>query len=634
MVRQPSRGMLGVSLASALILWSATCFAAPVAPSDMALGDVKQKEIKRDGDHSVTVPVEFLFSANCGNVGRRDDPLPSIADRLASGSSELIEIRTDQTPPLFDNLGDITFPISAGSDRVQAYFDQGLRLTYGFNHLEALRAFMQGRRLNPDCAMCYWGEALVLGPNINMPMDPAMIAPAVRAINIAVKLAAAQGDNLGAKEQALIKALATRYSGDADADRSALDVAYADAMMAVHEQFPDDQNIAALYAEALMDLSPWDYWNADGKSLKGRMGDAMRVLESVLKRNPEHAGASHLIIHTVESKMPERAEPYADLLGKQMPGAGHLVHMPSHIYMRVGRYKDSATANRAAVIADEKYILTSANANGATAGNENTAGIYRNGYFPHNIHFLMVSAQFTGDRDTVFEAAGKLSATMDDEITAQFPWVQDIKNAPSYAHAQFSDLPTILAVPDPGDRFAYIKGMWHYMRAVGYAAAGDVKSALAEDAAIGAIQKTNDSELAALEAGGLPSRDVLKVARNVIKGRIAQADGNWDGAISAFRLAVEIQDSLPYTEPAFWYYPVRQSLGAALMQSGDAETAEQIFTASLEDFPNNGWSLYGLMKAQISLGKDEAAAETRQRFENSWSGDSSGQPDLLSLSRL
>lgn len=527
-------------------------------------------------------------------------------------------VKPDQTEagapvPLYDDLGDLSYPITTENELAQRYFNQGLRLTYAFNHAEALRAFRQAQQLDPNCAMCYWGEALALGPNINAPMDETASDPAVVAINKAKELA----ERASPREQALINALARRYSDDPHADRAALDQAYTEAMAEAVERFPDDHEISVLFVDSIMNLSPWDYWEEDGKTPKGRIGEAVETAEKVLAEDPNHPGAIHLYIHLVEaSANPQRAEPYADRLAALMPGAGHIVHMPSHIYFRIGRFHDSIETNQAAVEADEQYLAE-----------VDVEGIYPYGYYPHNIHFVIASAQMAGDKQTAFDYVERLEGKIPDEVAEQIGWIQHIKTAPYFAHAQLSDPQTILTLPEPGDKFPLVKAMWHYARGVALVGKGDLEGARSEAARIAEINQTEDFSY--LLAWMVPAPDLLNLARHVIEGRIAQAEGDFERAVREFQVAVAIQDSLAYMEPPYWYYPVRQSLGAALLQAGKPEEAERAFEQSLEDFPNNGWSLYGLMEAQKAQG-DEAVRETEQRFNQAWAG----APDEIDLNRL
>jgi tetratricopeptide (TPR) repeat protein len=518
------------------------------------------------------------------------------------------------TVPLYDNLGNLTYPVTTLSPLAQRYFDQGLRLTYAFNHAEALRAFREAQWQDPNCAMCYWGEAFVLGPNINAPMDETAGSPAVAAITQAKALA----PRVSAREQTLINALVTRYTDAPKTERAALDRAYAEAMAEATRRFPDDTEIAVLAIDAIMNLSPWDYWEADGKTPKGQIGDAIRIAEHVLARHPDHPGAIHLYIHLTEaSAAPERAEPYANRLAALMPGAGHLVHMGSHTFFRVGRYQDSAEANKAAVKADEAYLAR-----------VQDAGLYAYGYYPHNIHFVLVSAQMMGDSKTTLEYAQRLDGKIPDAMAEKVGWVQAIKTAPYFAHAQFSTPETILALPDPGDKFPFVKAMWHYARGVGLAAQGHIELAQQEAAHIAEI--TQRADFSFLLAWTVPAPDLLRLARHVVEGRIAQAQGDPARAIKEFQVAVSIQDTLAYMEPPYWYYPVRQSLGAALLEAGKPAEAEQVFTQSLAQFPHNGWALYGLMKAQQAQNNEAAAQETEKRLKQTWAGD----PAMLTLKRL
>ncbi|HSF48065.1 MAG TPA: hypothetical protein VLA73_06860 [Burkholderiales bacterium] len=543
--------------------------------------------------------------------------------QLAAAKTEFkpFEPRSDKSalldtedPVLYDNLGTLSYRITTRSAEAQRYFDQGLRLTYAFNHGEARRAFRKAQRLDPECAMCYWGEALVLGPNINAPMQPDAVAPATAAASKAQQLVA----KATARERALINALSLRYSDDPESDRASLDQAYANAMSKVARRFPHDPEIAVLAAEAIMDLSPWDYWEAAGAKPKARTPEALALLERVLKRNPDHPGAIHYYIHLVEASTdPKRAEPHADRLGKLMPGAGHLVHMPAHIYYRVGRYLDSLAVNKDAVAADEKYFASAS-----------PSAIYRNGYYPHNVHFVMVSAQMAGDGPTAIQAAEKLDAILSADAARAIPFVHPVKASPYFVHAQFSDPATVLALPDPGDALPYVKAMWHYARGVAQAARQDLVAVEAEVQAIDRIN--NSADFKDLIAGGIPANDVLALARQVLRGRMAQVRGDLAEAIAEYERAVAIEDKLAYMEPPYWYYPVRQSLGAALLLAGELDRAEEAFRTSLARTPNNARALYGLMEIYKKRGDASALKAVHRRFEQTWLGNRSD----LDLGRL
>lgn len=545
------------------------------------------------------------------------DPVLHVAQNteLRQFTGNVLAPATDEqgTVPLWQNLLSHHFPASTDSAEAQAYIDQAIMLTFGFNHAEAARSFRRAQELDPNCAICFWGEAFVLGPNINAPMEPDANAPALAALARANALAAGASD----RERALIAALDTRYS--AENDRPALDASFARAMANVSAEFPDDDDIAVFYAEALMDLTPWDYWAEDNEAPKGHTADIVATLERVLSRSPDHVGAIHLYIHAVEaSTTPERAEPHADRLAAMDLGAGHLVHMPSHIYYRIGRYADSLEVNRRAVETDEAFFAQVA-----------PEGIYAGGYYPHNIHFLMVSAQMAGDGPTAIEAAEKLSLAISDDVARAAPaFVQPIKAAPLYAHAQFSNPDVILAVERPSGDFPFVHAAWHYMRGVGQAAAGNIAEAEAELSRLVAIAASAD--LSEHEAGGVPASDILAIAERVLQARIAQANGDWHVAVEAFAAAKAIEDRLPYMEPRHWYYPVGQSLGAALLQVGDLDAAERAFQQSLDLAPNNGWSLFGLSEVFSARGDDAMIATTRQRLSDAWVGDDA----LLRLDRL
>lgn len=517
--------------------------------------------------------------------------------------------------PLIDGLGAVRFAITGANEQAQAYFNQGLGLAYGFNHDAAVRAFRTAQNLDPNCAMCFWGEAYARGPNINAPMDPQAVERTMAVLQRAMELR----EGVSQRERALIEALATRYSADPKADRPALDAAYADAMDKVATSFPQDDDIAILAAEAAMDTQPWDYWESDGRTPKGRIGPTIARVEQVLARNPNHPQAIHLYIHLLEaSATPERAEAAADRLAAPLvPAAGHLVHMPGHLYYRIGRFKDAIAVNVAAAKADETYLATA-----------DDKGIYRYGYYPHNVHFIVTSAQMGGDKATAIDQSRRLQKVLGVDVALAMPWVQAIWAAPYFAHAQFSGPAEILAQPAPDERMPYVTGMWHYSRAVAHALRRDSKGVERELAALKRIREKTDFK--SMIDGGLPATDLLELAEHVARGRLAFANRRPGQAIGHYRAAIAIEDRIPYMEPPYWYYPVRQSLGATQLVSGDAAGARQTFLETLARSPNNAWALYGLAEAQRRLGERSARHSTLVALDKAWLGKRSD----LSLARL
>ena len=513
-----------------------------------------------------------------------------------------------EAPVLYANLGTLSFKAGTRNARAQAWFDQGIRLAFAFNHAEAQRAFREAQKEDPRCALCFWGEALVLGPNINVPMMPEASGPALAALAKAVELEA----SAPARDRFLIEALAKRYSADPKAERAALDAAYADAMAAVAQRYPGDDTILTLYAEAMMDTQPWDYWEPGGGKARGRGAAIVRTLEKVLKRSPSHPGAIHLYIHAVEaSTQPGKALPYANRLPALMPGAGHLVHMPAHIYYRVGMYRESLAINKRAMAADEAYFRTSP-----------SDPLYKAAYYPHNIHFLMVSAQMGGDGAAAIAAAAKLDAAMPAEVVAQFAIMQPVKAAPYTTHAQFAAPDAILALPAPPANLALVAALHRYARAVAFAQKKDVAAARAEIDAIARIGR--DADWKPFAEWGVPAKEIVETARVVATGRLADATGDLDGAAKAYEDAIFIEDSLPYTEPPYWYYPVRQSLGAVRLRQGRLDEAEKAFRESLARVRNNGWALAGLAATYKRKGDAPAARATQRAYAAAWFGDAKG----------
>jgi tetratricopeptide (TPR) repeat protein len=521
----------------------------------------------------------------------------------------------DMPLALYDDLSAARLPITTTNDAARRYFNQGLMLSYGFNHAGAVRSFREAQRLDPDCGLCWWGEAAALGPNINAPMEDRDREAALAALARAQALR----DRSTPLEQALIDALATRYSRDPKADRVALDAAYADAMIAVAQRFPDQDDVAVLTAEAVMDTTPWNYWEADKRTSVGQSGEAVRLVEAVLTRNPGHPQANHLYIHLMENSTdPRRAEAAADRLAAPLtPHAGHLVHMPGHIYQRVGRHADSMRVNVEAARADEAFIAST-----------NDQGLVRYGYYPHNIHFIVTSAQMAGDMGTAIREAQRLRTVLDPATSARIGWIQSIDAAPYLAMAQFAAPDAILAIPTPDARLPYAAAMRYYARAVAYARRRDQAGFDREIAAMKALRSS--PAVADLVSQGVPVTDLITLAEAVARGRLAFAKGRFDEAVGHYRAAIAVEGTLPYQEPPYWYYPVNQSLGAALLRAGKPDEASRAFHAALAQTPSNGWALYGLAQSEKARGARPEAAAARKALDRVWLGDRT----WLDVSRL
>ncbi|MBE9124863.1 MULTISPECIES: hypothetical protein [unclassified Coleofasciculus] len=529
-----------------------------------------------------------------------EPPKLTVAAQLNRDLSESVE----PTAPLFDNLGNHHHPISTKVPLAQRYFDQGLILTYGFNHAEATRSFQEAVRLDPDCAMCYWGVALVLGPNINAAMDSEAVPEAWNALQKALELS----QNASEKERAYIEALAKRYSLKPVEDRSGLDGAYVNAMREVAQRYPEDLDAATLFAEAIMDTSPWDYWTEDGE-LKPEASELLTTIESVLEQNPNHPGANHLYIHAVEaSPNPARGIVSADRLGNLVPGAGHLVHMPSHIYIRVGRYHDAAIANQQAIKADQDYVTQC-----------HAQGIYPLAYVPHNHHFLWASALMEGQSELAIQAARDVAAMVDQEMMRQpgYETLQHYYSIPLYALTRFGRWDEILAQSTPADDLKYPIGVWHYARGLAFTAKSQFKAAAEELEQVNAIAADPILETVTIwDINNTAS--LMKIASEVLAGELAAKQEDYKKAIAHLETAVSLEDALKYDEPETWYYPVRQSLGAVLLQAGRVADAERVYREDLADHPNNGWALFGLVKSLNAQGKTEAARVEEKRFEEAW----------------
>ncbi|MDH3746030.1 MAG: hypothetical protein OES47_13090 [Acidobacteriota bacterium] len=505
--------------------------------------------------------------------------------------------------PLLEGLGDHHIPVTTSEPRSQQFFDQGIRLTYGFNHSEALRAFKEAARLDPNNAMAYWGWALVLGPNLNLPMLPEVAPEAYRAIQRAVALE----DHVSAKEAAYIDAMAERYSNNPNADRVSLDKAYALAMGDIVKQYPDDLDAATLYAASLMILSPWDYWNLDG-SPKGNTTEILDTLQSVVDREPRHAGALHYYIHTVESRHPDRGEKHADMLAGLMPGAGHMVHMPSHIYMRVGRFADSYKANQLATAADEGYVTQC-----------RAQGIYPLNYYPHNIHFLGWSAMMQGRKHAALDAARKIVEKVPAELASNkniWGLYETFLSQPVFTMVRFGMWDEMLAEPKPDLDSRFMTGIWHYGRALAFSHTGRPRKARRELRSLEEMHRAiggTDQYI-----GFAAAETLMTIAKEIVAGEIAAKRGRTLEALARLERAVRLEEGLLYNEPPDWYFPVRHLLGAVLLEAGRPKEAEVVYSADLRKNPENGFSLFGLRRALEAQGKVDDAAVVGERLERTW----------------
>jgi tetratricopeptide (TPR) repeat protein len=530
------------------------------------------------------------------SLGRITPLLLTVLAGCAAGDGAFAQDPNDV--PLYDNLGTYHYEVATSEPRAQQYFDQGLRLYYGFNHAESIRAFTAATRLDEECALCWWGIALAYGPNINMPMDPASGAAAWDALQRAVALK----EKAPAKERALIKALAARYAANPAEDRARLDSLYARAMEQVAEQYPQDPEANALYAEALMVLSPWEYWNRD-ESPRPDTPALLAALESVLTTHPDHPGANHFFIHAVEAVDPERALPMAERLAALMPGAGHIVHMPGHIYIRVGRYADAIAANEHAVHADEAYIRD----------HNPELGIYTLGYYPHNYDFLAFAASMIGRTEQAMQAADRMVELVPQEVL-RMPGMTVLQNVASrylQMRVRFGRWQEILDLPPQAADLPYARAIGHYARGRALAATGDPAGAAAELDGLRALASATELEDVRLEFNS--ARDVLAIAADVLAGHIAAARGDHNEAVARLRAAAAREDELVYGEPPEWSVPVRQELGSVLLDAGRPQDAERAFLEDLRRFPDNVWSLEGLARSLEAQGRTAEAAAARER---------------------
>lgn len=507
--------------------------------------------------------------------------------------------------PLFDGLGPLTYKITTTSPQAQAFFDQGLKLFYAFNPGEAVASFRAASDADPSCAMCFWGEALTLGPNLNGQQreTPAALA--------AINKAKALMDRVTPHERALIEAVAVRFSSNDKTKPEELDLAYADAMAKVYAAHKDDADIAAIYAEAAMNVhsAPWrEWWDKTGRVPTGYIAGAIAAIEGVLAKRPDHPGAIHLYIHAMDGSVNiDKAEPYANTLAALMPNAGHMVHMPAHTFFSLGRYRDALATNVAAISVDDAYLKGPAAA----------SGVYRYGLYQHNVHFALAAAGMAGDSASALKLAAIMNAFQATNTVARF---EVSEAAAIHAAVRFQTPEDILALPQPPSKQVYMRGAWHYARGSAYAYQKKAHEARREATIIDRMRTGKNPK-----AKGLYG-DLLGVAAEVVRGRAMAAEGKWPEAAAHFAKAAEFQDKHDYKDPPFWDVPVRQAQGVALYRAGKLPQAAEVLRQALLEAPHSGYALYALKEVSAALGDTVAAAEYAKLYQKAWLG--AQPPDL------
>lgn len=532
-------------------------------------------------------------------IGQAQDNKPAPSHVHYKEPAQQMVSPTGASAPRLQRLGKHKFPVSTRNRQAQLFMNQGLNLSYAFNHAEAGRAYREAARLDKNLAMAYWGEALALGPNINAPMDPANEPKALEAIQKAIALKS----KATPRERALIDALKFRYNGRAE-DRVANDRAYADAMRKVHMQFPNDHDIAMLYVESVMDLRPWGYWTRDGTPYE-RTAEIVALTERVMKQNANHPGALHLYIHLMEAYEPHKAEPAADRLLTLMPAAGHMVHMPAHIFQRVGRYADAAKSNEMAIAADEDYISQC-----------RAQGLYPMAYYPHNLHFLWFAATADGRSKLAIDSARKTASKVDDATLEAVPLLAGFRVVPYLALTRFGKWDEMLREPEPPATSAYMRGTWHYARGTAFLGKGQTDKAEDELKKLNEIMedKSLDNPLFSPNTG----RAILSIAKEVLDAEIEASKKNYNHAIGHLEKAVRLEDALVYTEPSEFHYPPRHALGAILLAANRPAEAETVYWEDLRRNRDNGWALFGLMQALKAQQKNDEAGLVEARFKKAW----------------
>lgn len=549
------------------------------------------------------------FSAGCTGPEKKQNNSAVIPNTGAIGcmpqTTDKAWYSSGAKAPLLKGLEGIDFNISTKNKEAQAYFNQGMMLSYGFNHAEAARSFFEAKRLDSTCAMAYWGFAYVLGPNYNAGMEEDNYQRAYQAVQQAIALSG----NGTAKEKALISALAERYTPEPPADRSSLDQAYAAAMKKVYDAFPGDPDISALYAESLMDLHPWDLYGKKTKAPKPWTPEIVGILEKLIQQYPKHPGAPHFYIHAVEaSDKPERGLAAANLLMTLVPGSGHLVHMPSHIYIWTGDYHLGSQANIAAVKADSTYI-TSCHAQGA----------YPLAYYPHNYHYLAATATFEGNAKLAWEAAKKVQEKTAQDIMLQPGWgtLQHYYTVPYFVAVKFGFWDSILTIRPLQEDLIYPRAILHYARGLAFLGKKDRARAEQEWTSLQAL--TKDTILKTMTIWNINTMlDIVQIAGHVLAAEIFAEQKDYQKAFSEYHKAIAIEDNLNYNEPPDWFFSVRHQLGAALLRAAKYGEAERVYQEDLRTWKENGWALNGLYEALRKQGKTAEAQVIKKRFDKAW----------------
>jgi len=515
---------------------------------------------------------------------------------------------------LVSGLGDLHHPVSTHSPEAQKFFDQGLRFIYAFNHDEAARSFQHATELDPQLAMAFWGVAEAVGPNYNDPADPDRFKRAHDAVQKAVDLSAGASPS----EQAYIQAMAKRFPADPNSDLKRAAEDYRDAMRQVASQFPDDLDAATLFAEAGMNLHPWGLWHQDGTAQEGT-NEIVATLESVMKRDPNHLGAIHYYIHAVEaSNNPERALAGANKLASLAPGAGHIVHMPAHVYIRTGDYEAAVKTNERAAEVDRAYLKESG-----------AQGIYPMMYYSHNLHFVAVCGAMNGRYSEARKNADLLVANVGPHVK-EMPPLEGFMTIPIAVEVRFHHWNEILKMPAPDPAMKTATVFWHFGRGLALAGTGKITEAEAEYKIVSDAEAATPPDVIFQMPINNKAKDIMKIAENVVGAKIAMAKKDTAGAIALLRDAVAIQDKLNYGEPPDWFYPVRESLGGALLISGDATGAEKVFRDDLDRNPRNPRSLFGLQQSLLQQKRDYDAGFVEKQFDSSWKGG----PQALKLDDL